>query len=270
MTTMIRVRPLREAPTPEPLVGTLLDTANVIEGLTWGEGTGLYTSWNSNDDSLALTELDICTVGSVEVTTPDVIDGFRFAVRERFGCRTVGLDIGGLVPTMKGVFERVESRLVEKSLAAVRFTGADGGTAATDITPTGGALSPTQALALLEGEAAKSYAGEPTIHASRTIVSQLFGIGGARMDGKLIRSGINTKLVAGAGYQDAPGPTGAAPAAGEGWMYATGEVTLQRGDVLVQDPQVDRSTNDVSATVQRIYIADVDSLLLAVRVKLYG
>jgi hypothetical protein len=49
-------------------------------------------------------------------------------------------------------------------------------------------------------------------------------------------------------------------------MYASGEVVVARGDLVVQQA-MDQSTNDILTLVERLYVAAVDCFVAAVRVK---
>jgi hypothetical protein len=87
------------------------------------------------------------------------------------------------------------------------------------------------------------------------------------MSGNTLTTVLGSKIAAGGGY-GCPnnGPTGAAPAAGEQWLYASGEVLVARSEVIsVGD--VNRDTNEQVALVERAYVAAVDCYTAAVRVK---
>lgn len=194
-------------------------------------------------------------------------DGISFAVYAGHVCKGIGYDEGAL-GEVERVFAANESNAVERALMQQRFV-VNGSiwAAATDLTPAGGAVSPKAGLAILEGHASWKYAGVPTIHAPRSIGS-LLGDGG-----RLIREGNSfttfqgSKFASGGGYEAAnQSPAGVAAPAGERWMYASGEVVIARSET-VSKMEMDRSTNEMFALVERMYVAAVDCYTAAVRVK---
>jgi hypothetical protein len=195
-------------------------------------------------------------------------DGFRFAVYGGITCKGPGFDMGEAETKTRAAFEAMESVGVERALMTTRFVAGTGWAAPTDLTPAGGAVTPAVGLALLEGDAACKYAGSPIIHAPRQIVSLLTGLlGTISLSGDSLTTGLGTRVAAGGGYGcPNQGPGGSAPTAGEMWMFASGEVAVQRSDVFVAS-ELDRSTNDVYVLVERAYVAAVDCYTSAVRVK---
>jgi hypothetical protein len=95
----------------------------------------------------------------------------------------------------------------------------------------------------------------------------LSGSDSLTVTGNTLVTQLGSKVAAGGGY-DLPnnGPTGAAAAAGERWLYATGEVLVLRDDLVVLQ-ELNRSTNDVVVLVERMYFAVVDCFAAAVKVK---
>ena len=69
-----------------------------------------------------------------------------------------------------------------------------------------------------------------------------------------------------------PGPTGAPPAAGEGWFYATGAVQVLRGPVtdLGRQPgqMVGRDQNEIFYLTYRLYSVTFDCCLGTAQVEL--
>lgn len=255
---------LLDAPSPDPLTGTLLDSVEVITGRV--EPLGMYTSLNC----MTMPEsADICAaVNTLAWNSPITVNGVRFVADIGVFCQgLVGWD--ALQPEFARAVELRESAAVEQNLMALRFTGTAGGAAAHDITPTGGAVDPRVGIAMLEGDAAKNYVGIPTIHSPRTIASLINSFGGTlHQEGVRWYSSLGSKFVAGAGYDANVGPGGAAPAAGEMWVYATGEVRVTRLGRVDLDPILDRGSNISYLRSQRPYIVDVDCYVAAVRVKL--
>lgn len=261
------------APTTTPPKGTLLDAATVTENFAWLDGNDLFASY-------------ACMTFQSEALfcAPNVKDfdneagwqnGIRFAAYGGVLCKAVGLDQADMLAQVRRVFEAGESTAVERALMAQRFVvGPDldpgAGTdpawpVPVDITPAA-AVSPRVGVALLEGYAASEYVGSPTLHLPVSIASLLASADGIVWEGNVLRTKWGSKIAAGAGY-DYPntGPTGAEAAAGEKWLYATGEVVIARGSADVRQA-VDFENNDVYVLAERPYIAVVDCFAAAVRV----
>jgi hypothetical protein len=379
MTAMVKARSVSRAPSPAPLVGTLLDAATVTEGVDWLDPEGLYPSFNclrtgseadfpcpetylsapvlasaaasaggtlaagtyryvvtaingrgetvaSNEVSgtTATTNLTLnptwaavtgatgyrvyrsaiggaagsehllATVGAVLTyadngsATPGSqvpptantavtvvsktfsamswVDGLRFAVYGGVTCKAVGFDQADAEAQLRAAFLRQESNGVEQAVMKNIFTGAGDFDPATDLTPSGGAVDPATGLALLEGYAAQQYAGVPTVHAPRSVGSLLWACQALDKVGSGYVSKQGSKVASGGGYYPNVGPTGAAPSAGELWMYASGEVMVERGSLIAPPAQLDRSNNEVYLLTERLYVASVDCFTAAVRV----
>lgn len=209
------------------------------------------------------------TSNTANVTTtktfggPGWPDGIRFAVYGGVDCKSVGNSLEHEHSELERAFLANESVGVEQAIMAQLFTNP----AATDITPAGGAVDPAVGLAILEGYASTHYAGVPTIHAPRTIGGLLWRSQVMVRVGNAFYSTQGSKVASGGGYQNPNnGPTGAAPAAGELWMYASGEVVVARGD-LISQVAADQGNNSVIALVERAYVAGVDCFTAAIKVK---
>lgn len=196
-------------------------------------------------------------------------DGFRFTTYAGVICESVGFDAQDAMENARRVYLAKESVAVEQALMAQRFIASAGNwPAPTDITPASGAVKPAVGLALLEQHAGQSYAGAPTIHAPRVIGALLADSAGVKADGNVFRSPQGSKVASGVGYGIAnQSPAGVAAPAGEQWVYATGEVSVARGELITPDFQLNRENNEVTVLVERPYIAVVDCYAAAVRVK---
>lgn len=277
--TMIRPAPFT-VPAPAPLRGTLLDAATITEAYASQGTTALFST---------LSCITVDHVATFPCPTPDPApdpktfeslswqDGITFAVQTGIICKTVGFDIEVNEAELERVVANKESVAVARALMTQRF--ADGGTAnwdeATDLTPAGGAVDPVVGLAMLEGHASVHYAGAPTLHVPRTIGSLLINKYAAiEYNGDTLVTELGSKVAADGGYESPNlGPDGTEPAAGELWLYASGEVsvaggkqTLQGGLDLVEDQAGDDS-NRYRILWERPYIAAVDCYTAAVRVK---
>lgn len=124
---------------------------------------------------------------------------------------------------------------------------------ATDLNAAG-ALPADEALALLEGWMGSVYGSLGAIHGSRQAVS-LFD-NAVRANGSRLLTRIGTPVVAGGGY---PGtsPAGAAPAAGETWVFASPALFGYRGTIMGHQA-LDRNNNDMYALAERNYVVGFD------------
>lgn len=262
-----------EAPPVEPLKGTLLHAAAAVrDGIDFLEGDALWESFNClRFDSFA----EFCTPTTKDFSQAGSwVNGFRFAAYGGFSCNAIGLDEAEMLRKVRAAFEAGESTAVERALMSTRFqattdldhNGDPLWDAPTDITPASGPVKPATGIALLEGYAANGYVGVATIHVPRTIASMILGVDGAEFSGDRLETKFGSRIAAGAGY-DFPnlGPTGAAAATGERWLYATGAVVLLRGEPIIRQVMA-TGTNEVFVLAERPYIAAVDCFSAAIRV----
>lgn len=253
-------------PTLRKRRGTLLDSVTVKPGIEFLEGGDLFESYHCLTFDAVTGAW--CAPGAKDLSdSAGWVSGFRTAVYGGVTCKSVGGSMTERKSEVERVFKMGESTGVERALMATRFKA--NGTvwpAPVDITPAAGAVKPAVGLAILEGYGANNYAGAPTIHVPVSVASLALGVNGAVWDGDALYSQLGTPIVAGAGY-DYPnlGPTGAAAAAGEKWMYVTGAVVINAGDVIVLDA-LDQSNNNHVVLAERGYVIAVDCFAAAVRV----
>jgi hypothetical protein len=102
--------------------------------------------------------------------------------------------------------------------------------AATDVTPVGGPVTIEEAIGLLEQALADCGAGGRGMIHCAPVATPSLAI--THREGPLLLTVRDTIVVPGVGY---PGtdPSGAAPAAGTSWLYATGMVDVRLGDIVV-------------------------------------
>lgn len=205
-----------------------------------------------------------------DFSDPHWEDGFRFAVYGGIECKAIGRD-PATQDQLRRVFLNNESVAVERAVMKTRFA-ANADTAiwdkAPDLTPTPGtAVDVSVGVALLEGDAAANYAGLPTLHVPRAIGTLMFSRRLAERKGDRFYTPQGAKVASGGGYGDPNlSPTGTAPAANAMWIYASGEVQMARG-ALIEHEELNRSSNLVTAMVERVYTATVDCYTAAVLVK---
>jgi len=145
---------------------------------------------------------------------------------------------------------------------------------ATDVN-TGGSLTPAAALAALELWLGRTYGSLGVIHADRGAASLWTTNGAVEAKGSHLFTKIGTPVSAGGGYP-MTSPAGAAPAAGETWVFASPSLFGYRGQVYSGSPRnalsdggFDRSMNDVYAVSNRDYVVAYDPCgVAAVRMKI--
>lgn len=261
-------------PTVTPLRGTLLDAATVSDStFAWNEGIDLFDSYNCLRFDA---EADFCAPASKDFDgAPGWQDGVRFAAYGGVLCKTIGLDRARMEAEVRRAFEAGESTAVERAMMKYRFVANPDGsglpgdwTAPTDITPAGGAVKASLAVGMLEDYAGQFYVGAPTLHMPRSVASMILGVDGAEFSGDVLNTKLGSKIAAGAGYSNPnTGPTGAAAAAGEAWVYATGEVVISRSEPIIRQA-IDHAENDVYVLAERAYVAAIDCFAAAIRVNL--
>jgi hypothetical protein len=257
--------------------GSLLDAVTPTEvGFRGQDGTDLWDSYNCMKfDSAAA----FCAPNNKTFDkTANWIDGFRFAVYGGVICKAIGLDQANMESEVEAAFRMGESTAVEQALMATRFRQSpilaageavgDRWPVPTDITPAAGAQKPATAIGMLEGHAGRNYVGSPTLHMPIVVASMILGVDGAMFEGDVLTTKFGSKIAAGAGY-DYPnlGPTGAAAAVGEKWVYATGGVAISHSKPVIKQV-MNHSTNEVLVLAERGYIAAVDCYAAAIRVSL--
>jgi hypothetical protein len=256
-------------PATTPITSSLLDHATVVENARFGlrNNDGLWPSYNCID---TMVPTPICPDPLAEKTfsTAGWAPAFEFAMHGGVQCKAVGLDTADMKSEIARVFAANEGKGVEMALMenGLIDPGSEiplGWNSPVDLTPgTGVPLS--VALALVEGYAARVYAGVPTLHMSRAAASML----NERIVWKdgLAFTRLGSKVAVGGGYDDPDTlESGLWP------IYATGEVYVERSDeVFVQTHVIPGTTevgsdasgtledNNVLALAERMYRIGVD------------
>lgn len=219
-------------PTPDRLTSSVLDHATVVEKSDFGlrNNDGIWPSYNCID---MLVPTPICPdpVAVKTFSKAEWVPGFEFAVHGAVQCSAVGLDTEDQKSEVSRVFGLAEGKGVEQALLLNRFVATDAEQpvqweAPVDLTP-GAAITPTVALALLEGYAAAHYAGLPTIHMPRAAATVLSSQGLIVWTGDKAFTKSGSKVAIGGGYDDpSEDPDGT-------WdMFATGEVYVERSETV--------------------------------------
>lgn len=202
----------------------------------------------------------------------DLVVADPFTLYTLFRCAPVGVD---LEDRARRALRIGEQRAVEQAVGD-RLALADG---AVDLTPAGGAVHPVDGVALLEQFAAANYGGVPVIHSPRNVGTLL------TTEGTVIRAGNGARLetVQGAAFSSGGGYTLAGPptdaqdpdtiqdaAAGEAWLYVTGQVVVRRSPSVEAVPMTmarsPQATNDALVLAERPYAASWECITGAVRV----
>lgn len=217
-TRIIRANDL-PAPTPARLKSTLLDHYPPVQpggdfGLRSTEGL-----WHSYNTGVHVVTPDWCDPEAPSFEEPLWADGLSFALQTGWRCSAIGLDRARMEAEAKRVFEATESRGIETFLG-------DTLTAGTDVVVGDLGLAPSawEAVALLEGSAAATYAGLPTIHLSRfeaALISEYL-----TWVGDKAYTLLGSRVVIGGGY-DVTQPDGSMTA------FATGDVVIERSDEIM-------------------------------------
>ncbi|MBC7630416.1 hypothetical protein [Aeromicrobium sp.] len=233
-------------PETSPLKSSVLDHARAAgnvhdlsetEGFGWRNDNGLWVSYNGIE---TLVPTPICPEPLLSDTgafkTFDFAEwqpALTFAVHGGVQCRTVGLDKADQQAELDRVFTANEGKGVEQALLGNRFVAqvADaanplGGSwaAPIDLTPVTDTVSPRVAVALLEGWAARHYAGVPTLHLPRAL-GTILGGDVIEWKGDLAFTRMGSKVAFGGGYDDEDQD-------GTFILYATGEVFVERSSSI--------------------------------------
>lgn len=263
------------APSVTQIRGTVLDAATVGGAFPWIDGLNLFDSYHclTFRESAALCEANAKTLDQAAGWQ----SGLVFSVYGGVACKSIGLDQARMKAEVAKAFEMGEHVGIEQALMEQRFvanidTVPDPDVtiweAPEDITPASGAVSPKVGAGLLEGHAASSYVGAPTLHMPRSVASILIGESHLEFSGSTLRTKLGSKVAAGGGYDvDNSGPTGAPAAAGERWLYATGEVLVNKSELIHKDV-FDQVNNDVVVMAERSYLVTVDCYTAAIRITL--
>lgn len=293
---MVAPRQIVTGPTADPSPYGLLSVAEFpsASDVHWQGGI----TWQSVCvTGLGGTTLDLCTSplvtgggattepGAFTPTTYQTLRGATpFTVYTQFECSPVGNEQAEEIATQ--ALQVASGWQVERAFwtgfaagqaavfphlahsGAAQFDGAvllqstpvTGGSATTDI---------AEALGFLEKSIANCNGGVGVIHIPVELLPTLDAWGLVKVNGQVLRTLNGNKVAVGAGYPGSA-PSGAAPAAGTTWMYATGPVFGYVGQVRVTPVReaLDRTENTLKMNAQRTYVMGFDCCHAGVLVKL--
>jgi len=174
-----------------------------------------------------------------------VVEGEPIPIYHLFQCRMVG-SVSTAEERARRSLDLGASRAVETGFQTVFADGS------TDITPGGTAVDVVEGLALLEEYSGEVYGARPVIHTTRANATRLMSRGVLFRAGDHLETGLGSLVVAGSGYGGLSQPS--APAAGAGWMYATGAVSIWESDTIITEVvQKVPFANEFNALAERIY-----------------
>lgn len=137
------------------------------------------------------------------------------------------------------------------------------------VTGGSGTTDVADGLGQLEAALADCLNGVGVIHVPVEAIPSLDAYGLVKPQGARLKTLNGNWVVAGAGY---PGtsPSGASPAVGTTWMYATGPIIAYRGSVTTFTPteSFDRLENTVKMIAERTYVLAWDCCHAGVQVQL--
>lgn len=270
----------------------VLDVASVkdTDGFGWRQECAVWPNYNGLD---TIVPTFICPDALVDKEFDEApwASGFAFSVYGGVKCKLVGLDRVEQGRELERVFKANEAKGVELALLQTRFVESEIGSGAegcdwdapVNVTPAA-VVSPSVGIALLEGYFGREYVGVPTLHIPRTVASYLAAKNEIVTEGGVFHTRLGSKVVNGAGYEPSTGPDGSTPAAGEYWIYATGEVTVERARLVHQDTVVipgdgsqdlggsgggGHDDNTAISLVERSFRVIVDGPVVAVRVEIF-
>lgn len=203
----------------------------------------------------------------------DIPDGFPSGLAEPFQvwagaqCKVVGITLEEIRARALASLGAGESPFVERRLWAETTPAI---MSADTVVVAAAAVSLQRAIGELEAWLYTEYASVGVIHLPRKLGAIADSLNLVSQDGNVLRTKLGTPLV----FGDYPGTskTNAAPAAGQTWIAATGDVTVWRTAPEVLTDQgnawIDTSTNIGSAIVTRDYMVAFDEVAGAALVAL--
>jgi hypothetical protein len=251
------------APLPTKRDFTLLDAAQVItpESDRWLGG-----AWIEGYAPGPAETHDPCSTGTYRakdetgVIARPMVGAFTVYRKTTCTAVSVGPDPTRFIERLRLIFQTQEPTAVERVFA----TGDGHSTLGPYLADTnlellaaGAAQTPIEGLALLEDELA-AVGGSGMIHVAPATATYWAGEGLIEAARGQMRTKLGTLIAVGAGYRGAYPDGEAAPGAGEEWAFATGPVSITRGEILTipneYSEALDRSSNDATFLVERNYL----------------
>lgn len=235
-------------------------------------GGGVIYVPNDCEDDVFLISMDCPPITGTKTFSPleSPVSGAPFVVMTSYTCGSIGF-------SFDEVKQRVMTRMDLRAQRAVEKRIWQGSTGALGTIPglfanatvLGAASCVTEAVEMLEQQAADAALVSPIIHARPGMSAHL-------SQGHLIEHGpgrikaqtvLGTPVVLGQGYSGV-GPTGQSVDTTTEWMYLTGRVLIWAGDTWVSDPGygLNRTTNQMNVIAERPYAVAIQCGIWAVSV----
>lgn len=204
------------------------------------------------------------------------VTGAPFIVYSAIQCGIVGLTDFGSERVKKFLYDQLvagEQSTVENIFSTQSQAQSPGLSGNPNVVNLGNAVGIVRAVGMLESWLYGRY-GLPGIIHSPMLAAPYFS--GSHVAGKEGNNGIWKTDVGTAisfGNYAAIGPTGQVPAAGDTWLYITGQVAIWRtpdSELFVPDmgQVINRSTNVITTVMEREYVITFDCYVAAVQVTL--
>jgi hypothetical protein len=263
-------------PEPDAITSSVLDHATVVPNAKFGarNNAGLWPSYNCLDLLIPTAMCPDPLTTAKQFATVGWVPGFEFAVYGGVQCSAVGLDKADQASEVKRVFARSEGKGIEQALLLNRFVATDSDAPVQWAAPDDLGTAPNllSAIGKLEGYAAANYAGLPTLHLPRAVITMGFGQGAlVERDGKFFTK-AGSKVAAGGGYDD-----GDTTISGTMEFYVSGEVYVEQSEQIdvqsivgpgdgsgVGSGDNGLADNTVVALAERMYRVGIDCLLASV------
>ena len=196
----------------------------------------------------------------------DVVEALPFTVFGSYRCKTFSKPLGDAQARALNHLIGWEERMVERAVMHGDLGNSPSFQSATNLTGAG-AVPPDVALNRLEEWLGTSIPGVGVLHVPRSLAGTVGGGDWVSRQGPHLETVSGTQVAVGAGYDlDHVGPSGATPADGERWVFATSKPVIRRGEVYFtpqESNRVDTVSNDVSVLAHRTYVVGWDCAVAA-------
>lgn len=208
----------------------------------------------------------------------DTVQGNPFVVYSSVLCTPVGMDDPQLRTYLFNQLVAGEQATVENVFSlqsCAQSPGLSNNAAVVNVTPTPGtAIDIVAAIGVLESAFYAANGMPGTIHVPAILGAYLAYDHLLEKDARGIWR-TNMGSAVSIGNYAGRTPAGAAPTAGETWVYMTGQVAIWRtpdSDLFAttRAETLNRSTNQITAVMEREYVVTFDCLVLGVQVDITG
>ena len=190
-------------------------------------------------------------------SVPAPVDGIPFVVVGGYNCKATSRPIEDAEERARLALIGGEERAVEEALMTSAVSNAPAFPGAT-LVEGGDPISLANAFSNFERLMGVNYHSAGVIHLPRSLAPFAYDRGLIFREGQQLQTVLGTPVAAGAGYDAGnQSPAGADPGEGQAWVYATGAVTIRRGEIFVQPDEqhyLDKANNDLVILAQRDYL----------------